>query len=56
MNERNEKRMRTVLYLLVSLEQLMSLHEVLVFELLLKQLVLLLQMALFQLPHSSFSG
>lgn len=40
-------------YLLMSLQQLVSLHEVLVFELLFEQLVLLLQMALFQLPHGS---
>lgn len=33
----------------------MSLHEVLVFELLFEQLVFLLQMALFQLPHGSLS-
>lgn len=43
----------SVLHLLVSLQQLVSLHEVLVFELLFEQLVLLLQMALFQLPHGS---
>ena len=38
-------------YFLMSLQQLVSLHEVLVFQLLLQQLVLLLQMALLQLPH-----
>lgn len=42
--------------LLVPLEQLVSLHEVLVLQLLLVQLVLLLQVALFQLPHGRFSG
>lgn len=37
-------------------QQLVSLHEVLVFQLLLQQLVLFLQMALLQLPHGCLSS
>lgn len=38
------------------LKQLVSLHEVLVFELLFEELVFLLQMSLFQLPDCSFAS
>lgn len=43
-------------YFLVPLQQLVSLQEVLVFQLLLKLLVLLLQVALLQLPHGCLSS
>lgn len=38
-------------HLVMPLEELMSLHEVLILQLLLQQLVFLLQVALLQLPH-----
>lgn len=43
-------------HLVMPLEELMSLHEVLILQLLLQQLVFLLQVALLQLPHGCLSS